>query len=177
MRVYHDTGTVFCFSGNCKHGNKAIDVIDFIMLQENSSKHQAILKAKELLGYKTKQSTAEIFYLLQTQLQRSKKAQSYLQSRGLENLTIVGSNHRNGNNTVTYLLPHLKNCVVFPLRNSKNEIVSLYGRSFTSTIKGCHYYLENRTGLYPCYPSSETKQIILTESIICLLYTSPSPRD
>lgn len=166
MRVYNDTGSVFCFSGNCSQGNKVIDIIDFILLKENCNKHQAILKAKELLGYNTKQSTAEIFYLLQTQLKRSKKAQSYLQSRGLEKLTIVGSNHRNGGNQVPYILPHLKNCVVFPLKGSSGDIVSLYGRSFTSTIKGCHYYLTDRKGLYPNYPSPNSQQLILTESII-----------
>ena len=47
MRVYSDSNSVYCFSGNCKEGNKVIDVIDFIMLKENCSKHQAILKAKQ----------------------------------------------------------------------------------------------------------------------------------
>lgn len=166
MRVYTDTNTVFCFSGKCDHGNKVIDVIDFVMLKENCNKHQAILKCKELLGVTTTQSTSEIFHLLKAQLKRSKKAKDYLKSRGLEQLEEVGSNHRNGGNQVAYLLPHLKNCVVFPLKNKQNEIVSLYGRSFTSTVKGCHYYLTDRKGLYPKYPCRETRHLILTESII-----------
>ncbi|WP_302720531.1 toprim domain-containing protein, partial [Gilvimarinus gilvus] len=29
-----------------------------------------------------------------------------------------------------------------------------------------HYYLKNRSGVYPNYPSSTTKKLILTESII-----------
>ena len=165
MRVYNDTGTVFCFSGNCVQGNKSIDVIDFIMFQENCNKHQAIVKAKALLGVNTT-SLATQFISLQNQLVRSKKATEYLKIRGLSELIEVGSNHRNGNNTVAYQYPHLKNCVVFPLKNAVGEIVSMYGRSFTSSTKNGHYYLENRTGLYPCYPSSETKQLILTESVI-----------
>ncbi|NQY68174.1 MAG: toprim domain-containing protein [Flavobacteriales bacterium] len=56
----------------------------------------------------------------------------------------------------------LKNCLVFPLRNKENQIVSLYGRSIT---KG-HYYTSNRKGLYPKYLPAETKKLILTESII-----------
>ncbi|WP_238527935.1 CHC2 zinc finger domain-containing protein, partial [Aquimarina agarivorans] len=146
MRVYTDTNMVFCFSGKCDHGNKVIDVIDFVMLKESCSKHQAILKCKELLGVTTTQTTSEIFHLLKAQLKRSKKALHYLESRGLKDLNEVGSNHRNGGNQVAYLLPHLKNCVVFPLKNAENEIVSLYGRSFSSTVKGCHYYLTDRKG-------------------------------
>ena len=50
MRVYGDTGTVFCFSGNCAHGNKVIDTIDFIMCKEKCSKHQAINKVDYLVN-------------------------------------------------------------------------------------------------------------------------------
>lgn len=166
MRVYTDTNTVFCFSGNCDHGNKVIDVIDFIMLKESCTKHQAINKAKELLGYKNTQTIADTYHILKTQLPRSKKALQYLENRGLKGIDDVGSNHRNGGNQIAYQLPHLKNCIVFPLRNIKNEIVSLYGRSYTSTIKGCHYYLQNRQGLYPAYPDPTTEHLILTESVI-----------
>jgi DNA primase catalytic core len=57
-------------------------------------------------------------------------------------------------------------CIIFPLKNSKNEIVSLYGRSILNTNKSKHYYLKNTTGLYPKYPEPETEILILTESII-----------
>lgn len=56
----------------------------------------------------------------------------------------------------------LQNCIIYPLKNCHGQIVSFYGRSLT---KG-HYYLENRQGLYPNYPTAETKMLILTESII-----------
>ena len=59
-----------------------------------------------------------------------------------------------------------KNCIVFPLKNQAGEIVSLYFRSTTNDKEQRHFYLRNRQGLYPCYPSAETKTLILTESII-----------
>jgi len=59
-----------------------------------------------------------------------------------------------------------KNCIVFPLKNRNNEIVSLYFRSTGNDKEQRHFYLKNRQGLYPGYPASDTKTLILTESII-----------
>ncbi|MCB9202825.1 MAG: DNA primase, partial [Flavobacteriales bacterium] len=63
--------------------------------------------------------------------------------------------------------------LVFPLRNISGDIVSFYFRSILSSSKDKtpavahrHFYLKNRQGLYPSYPSKETKKLILTESII-----------
>lgn len=50
MQVYTKTNTVFCFSSNCDLNGKGIDQIDFILYKEKITKHQAINKAKELLG-------------------------------------------------------------------------------------------------------------------------------
>jgi len=50
MQVYPETNTVFCFSSNCKLNGKAIDQVDFILHKENCTKHEAINKAKALLG-------------------------------------------------------------------------------------------------------------------------------
>jgi DNA primase catalytic core len=60
--------------------------------------------------------------------------------------------------------PFAKDCVIFPLKNRKDEIVSIYGRSINDN--GKHYYLKDRSGLYPAYPSSNTQTLILTEAII-----------
>ncbi|WP_294291070.1 CHC2 zinc finger domain-containing protein [uncultured Chryseobacterium sp.] len=65
-------------------------------------------------------------------------------------------------------------CLIFPLRNKEHEIVSLYGRSIldndasegSAQVKAKHFYLKNRSGLYPGYPESGTKKLILTEAII-----------
>ncbi len=56
--------------------------------------------------------------------------------------------------------------IVFPLKNQESEIVSLYFRSTLDKENAKHFYLKNRTGVYPNYPKIETKKLILTESII-----------
>lgn len=52
LQVYYKTHTAFCFSANCPTGGKSMDVIDFIMYRENISKHDAIIKAAELINGK-----------------------------------------------------------------------------------------------------------------------------
>ena len=49
LQMYPKTGTWTCFSGNCDAGSG--DQVDFIMKHEGITKHEAILKAKEMLGY------------------------------------------------------------------------------------------------------------------------------
>jgi DNA primase len=56
--------------------------------------------------------------------------------------------------------------VCFPLKNKENQIASLYFRSTLDNKAQRHFYLKDRQGLYPSYPKSETKKLILTESII-----------
>ena len=51
MQVYYKTQTAYCFSSNCKTHGKSMDVIDFVMHKENSTKAEAIRKAKEIIGY------------------------------------------------------------------------------------------------------------------------------
>ena len=65
-------------------------------------------------------------------------------------------------------------CLAFPLKNRENEIVSFYFRSIltdnqqrsTDNQKAKHFYLKNRSGIYPGYPKKDTKKLILTEAII-----------
>jgi len=73
---------------------------------------------------------------------------------------------------IHYLLPSMrgngykvwaKECLIFALRNAKNEVVSFYGRS---VHQEGHFYLKDRQGLYPFYPKLGTKKVLLTESII-----------
>jgi DNA primase len=59
-----------------------------------------------------------------------------------------------------------KDCILFPLKNPENKIVSLYGRSITDNADNRHFYLKSREGLYPGYPKPATTKLILTESII-----------
>ena len=92
----------------------------------------------------------------------------YLKSRKLYDPELeIGSNHQAKVNGKTgYLFPKLKNCVVFPIRDKNDKIISLYGRSIMPTSTNKHYYLTGRKGVYPSYPSQETKTVILAESII-----------
>src|SRR5574340_1500305 len=48
FHVYPETGTWTCFSSNCSAGSG--DQVDFIMRKEGITKHNAILKAQELIG-------------------------------------------------------------------------------------------------------------------------------
>ncbi len=114
MKVYEETNTVHCFSGNCEHTGKAIDVIDFILHKENCTKKDAIKKAKELLHFvepvvkakavkkavsKSKgevlkasknriQLLTKLFTEAQESLKRSAKAKSYCKERNLEIIEI-----------------------------------------------------------------------------------------
>lgn len=83
-----------------------------------------------------------------------------------------------------------KDCIIFPLRNKQNQVVSIYGRSIQENVNGTglsagdlskagkHFYLKDRSGLYPGYPSPNTTKLILTEAIIdaaTLLQICPIP--
>ncbi len=158
MQVYPETNTVHCFSSNCKLHGKAIDVIDFILHQEGISKHEAIVKAKELAGYEEPaQPFEKLFKVFQATLKKNEKAQAYLKERNIEKVEA-------GFNSGTW--ENLKQCTIFPLKNKQNKIVSLYGRSIYNNEEAKHFYTRNRKGLYPGYPKVDTKQLILTEAII-----------
>ena len=62
--------------------------------------------------------------------------------------------------------PFGKWCIVFALRNPSHEITGLYFRSTLSYKDQRHFYLRDRSGLYPSYPKADTQKLILTESII-----------
>ncbi len=158
MQAYPETNTVHCFSSNCKVHGKAIDVIDFILHQEGISKHEAIIKAKELAGYQAPEQPFEkLFKLFQAMLKKDEKAQAYLKERGIEK-SVTGFNDGTWEK--------LNQCIVFPLRDKKGKIVSLYGRSIFNVPGKTHFYSANRKGLYPGYPKADTKQLVITEAIV-----------
>jgi DNA primase len=170
MQVYEDKGLVYCHSGNCKNGGKHLDQIEVIQQKENLSKHGAILKAVSLITGRTTTTTTkpttmqetlnDIFKKLQGALHQSKKAIAYLESRNLYDEKIEA-----GYNDGTKY-KSLKNCIVFPLKDSSGNITSFYGRSISNNDTSRHYYSKDRKGLYPSYPAAETKQLVLAESII-----------
>ena len=95
MQIYPKTNTYCCFSSNCEAGTG--DVIDFIQLQDKCSKHEAILKAKTLLGMPgiTKKENkvptelskigllTKVFGYFSNALPNSKSAKGYLKTRHL----------------------------------------------------------------------------------------------
>jgi DNA primase catalytic core len=207
FQVYYKTQTAYCFSSNCKTHGKSIDVIDFILHKENCTKHEAINKAKEILGNSQKskvespkenlsreQFLTNMHQYFKNAISNSKPAQEYLQSRSLDHKKIeVGYNtgqfHHGArkeetliNQCLEYGLLIDKNIVAstggkaysvfgkwsicFALKNKEDKVVSLYFRSILNDKESKHFYLKNRQGLYPNYPKSETKHLILTESII-----------
>jgi DNA primase len=163
LQVYPKTDTYHCFG--C---GKTGDVIQFIEDFEKISKHEAILKAKELTGQAAETPPQEknlptmqvTFSKLQQSIQRSQKAQDYLKSRNIEL-----AKHELGYNTGT-TYNKMKYCVIFPLKDKQNNIASFYGRSVIDNTNSKHYYLTNRKGLYPNYPKPGTTKLILTEAII-----------
>ena len=124
FQIYPKTNTFCCFSSNCSA--ETGDQIQFIQLKEKCTKHEAILKAKDLLGITTSktENLNEVFQKLKQNVNKSPRAKAYLEERHLEIEKIDA-----GFNAAAY--KDLKNCIVFPLRNKENEIVSLYGRSVT----------------------------------------------
>ncbi len=205
LQIYYKTHTCYCFSSKCKTNSKAMDVIDFIMYKENSSKHEAIEKAKQLITgttVNTKPSEpltriailTKMFAYFKNAIHNSPPAKEYIKSRSLDYtqteigyntaqfhhgtrkdealiqsciqiglLYEFGTNSRTGGQSYT---PFGKYGIVFPLKNKSGQIVSLYFRSTVNNDKQKHYYLKDRQGLYPGYPESSTKKLILTEAII-----------
>jgi DNA primase/energy-coupling factor transporter ATP-binding protein EcfA2 len=205
VQVYYKTQTAYCFSSNCKTHGKSLDVIDFIMYKENLDKHNAILKAEQMInGSIVPQATTrelsktdiliKMFTYFRNAVHNSNPAKEYIESRKLdyEKLEIgynSGQFHHGQRKDETLIKQCLKVgilqdagiisktgdkgyrsfgkcCIVFPLKNNVNQVSSLYFRSTINDTDKRHYYLENRQGLYPCYPKPETEKLILTEAII-----------
>lgn len=95
LQIYYKTHTCYCFSTNCPTHGKSLDVIDFIMHKEQLTKHEAILKAKELTvnpeassGRLRNPSKAEIlsrmFTYFKNAVHSSPPARKYIENRALD---------------------------------------------------------------------------------------------
>jgi DNA primase len=92
MQVYYKTHTAFCFSSNCRTHGKAVDALDFIMLMENITKHEAIKKAVEMIGGETKPMDeltrsavlTKMFTYFKNAIANSPQAKDYIKSRHLD---------------------------------------------------------------------------------------------
>lgn len=203
LQIYPATNTWCCFSSNCNAGTG--DMIQFIQLKENCSKHEALIKAASLINGNTAtapQPAAKLF--IETSMVKeavlmklfkyftkalplSKKAVDYAESRAI-NYKAHEAGYNSGDwhhklNEKNFMASceqygllkpkpaggysvWAKDCIIFPLKNQEHKIISLYGRSITSDTDQRHFYLANRSGLYPGYPALTTKKLILVESII-----------
>jgi len=185
-KIYPETNTFHCFGCGATG-----DQVEFCVKMEGD-KHKGILKATELAGEEPikhnavgialpKEPAKEVdfellFGKLKESLPRSSKALSYLQERGLSPELEIGYNSGK-------YYKKMRECIIFPLKDKNGNITSLYGRRIMDSLPGKknshslefgkHYYSENRSGLYPCYPpegghgpNENTEILILTEAII-----------
>lgn len=231
MQIYYKTQTAYCFSSNCKTHGKSMDVIDFILHKESVggqpiNKHQAILKAQEILGHQEpnkkdryqkdlsreqidegdsrtprkqiklsrEQFLGNMFQYFRNAINNSKPAKDYLNKRNLDFTELeVGYNSgqfHHGSRRDEQLISQCveygllldkgiigrtgekafgvfgKWSICFALRNKEHEVTGLYFRSTLNDDKAKHFYLKERSGIYPGYPKKETKKLILTEAII-----------
>lgn len=97
FQVYYKTQTAYCFSSNCRTHGKSMDVIDFVMHKENSTKGGAINKCKEIIGYTVPDSKeryrpdltksrflANMYQYFKNAVHNSKPAKDYLRQRNLD---------------------------------------------------------------------------------------------
>jgi DNA primase catalytic core len=96
---------------------------------------------------------------------RGKLSEKEMQACIAAGLLIPYSGRTPNGQELTYT-PFAKECIIFPLKNKEDEIVSLYGRSILESKNSKHFYTANRNGLYPGYPNPKTTKLILTEAII-----------
>ena len=130
LQIYPKTNTWTCFSSSCSAGSG--DAIDFIMKYEKITKHEALIKAQELLGVTSevhpveeslhRVNMNELFLKLRQSLHRSKNALAYVQERNLNPSLEIGYN----NYATAY--KELQNCIIFPLKDKS-------GKDFTQAIQ------------------------------------------
>jgi DNA primase len=192
LQIYPQTNTFCCFSSNCHAGTG--DVIEFIRLMEKCTKHEAILKAKSLLGHagaKPEQPEelsrvaiiAKYIEAGKKGIAGSERARMYATERGLNwqmlSLGFTGEKVQDGWNknykesaASLGLLTKTKDGRY--VNRFKNCLVfalqNAQGHSVGIYGRGLdkgHYYLPGpHQGLYPKYPGAATKKLILTEAII-----------
>ena len=62
--------------------------------------------------------------------------------------------------------PFAKYAIVFALRNRSGQVTGLYFRSTVNDKEQKHFYLKERSGIYPGYPKEDTEKLIITEAVI-----------
>lgn len=178
LQVYYKTHTAFCFSANCPSGGKSMDVIDFIMYRENISKHDAIIKAAELINGRqdTERGTnnpspitinqtpltnadrsaflQRMFTYFKNAVYNSPPAKEYLKQRCLDpELLEIGYNSGQFHHGTRKEESLIQNCVQYGLLSPWNYSGQGGGQSYKPFAKHCIVFaLKNYkgeiTGLY-----------------------------
>jgi DNA primase len=184
LQIYPSTNTWTCFSSKCKAGSG--DATDMIMKMERCTKHEALIKATEMVGGKVSKPKDEITrqaILLKyyqgslSSISHSVHGKAYATKRNIDynKLGIGYCSYEIGKTWSTDLqvgmeklgLLKIRNCLIFATRTKENQIASIYGRCINPNPNIRHFYLLGGfKGLYPGYPKPDTKTIILVESII-----------
>ncbi|MFO7951515.1 MAG: CHC2 zinc finger domain-containing protein, partial [Bacillota bacterium] len=157
MQIYPETGTWTCFSSNCTAGSG--DQIDFIMKYEKTTKHQAIMKAKEMLGVVTTfKSTApeltraavltKIYHSFRNGMHRSHAGRAYARERGLDpDSQDIGFNsgqyHHNNKLSEQLLSSFIKYGLLKPIGKGLHQVFGKNCICFALRDKQSHV-----TGLY-----------------------------
>ena len=95
MQLYWKTHTAYCFSANCKTHGKRLDVIDFVMHQENCTKHEALNKCTAMItgevttigntgAISREQFAQKIFTYFKNAVHNSPQAKGHIHSRALD---------------------------------------------------------------------------------------------
>ncbi|WP_083299074.1 CHC2 zinc finger domain-containing protein [Weeksella sp. HMSC059D05] len=167
MQVYYKTQTAYCFSSNCKTHGKSMDVIDFIMHKENSTKSGAINKAKEIIGYtepnskeryqpelSREQFLGNMYQYFKNAVSNSKPAKDYLQQRNLDHKKIeIGYNAGQFHHGARRDEQLINQCLEYGLLIDKNILGRTGEKAYGVFGKWCICFaLKNKdnevTGLY-----------------------------
>jgi DNA primase len=135
MKIYPDTNTAYCFAGSCEV--KSVDVIDFIMRMDGTTKREAILKAKDLIGLpllslpaqpskgETEQvKTIDVKVIYAVSLEAMKKhaaAKAYCEGRGLKYHDFLGIGYKSQKTKDKWG----RGCIILSLRDAGGKTVSL----------------------------------------------------
>jgi len=174
--------------------HKAIERAKEVAGVSTSSTTGNITQTANNINFDRTQFLTNMFTYFKNAVHNSKPAQDYIKQRGLdyEKLEIgynSGQSHHGARKDETVIQnclkvgllsvsdrlsrtgeasykPFGKYCIVFALRNRANQATGLYLRSTINEDDAKHYYLKERSGLYPCYPKADTEKLILTEAVI-----------
>ena len=139
-----------CFSSNCSAGT--MDIIGLTEKYKNITTHEALKYLSELAGLPTvasakvgkqkeniqdnpESSFNTAFEQMQSSFLSSSTARKYAESRNLNwKQSQIGYNAFKQSR-----FNYLRGCITFALRDSQNNVVSMYGRSLRDQDKSRHY--------------------------------------